>query len=216
MSGVRSAMSKFMHATPKGVGGFIMTDGKRSTHITKSSTNTMWFKRFMDGLHEHMGDVKVQDAAITIDVLLGLQSLLDERWTDVVEGENEELLYKLAVLGCILSSGFFSGLCGEELGHIRLHETILLTTRGLVHPRKPHLVLGLEGRFKGQVARKKHKIHIAQVTKLGINNQEWLMRLLERYEKANITFGPLIRAQVDDQSSASIKQMDMLFHKYLL
>ncbi|KAL7575068.1 hypothetical protein ACA910_000439 [Epithemia clementina (nom. ined.)] len=31
-----------------------------------------------------------------------------------------------------------------------------------------------------------------------------------------MAFSPLIRAQVDDQSSASIKQMDMLFHKYLL
>ncbi|KAL7575067.1 hypothetical protein ACA910_000438 [Epithemia clementina (nom. ined.)] len=114
MRGVRSAMSNVMHATPKGVGGFIMTDGKRSTHITKSSTNTMWFKRFMDGLHEHMGDVKVQDAAVTIDVLLGLQSFLDERWTDAVDGEYEELLYELAVLGCILSSGFSSGLRGED------------------------------------------------------------------------------------------------------
>ncbi|KAL7557665.1 hypothetical protein ACA910_001266 [Epithemia clementina (nom. ined.)] len=148
-----------------------MTDGKRSTHITKSLTNTMWFKQFMDGSHKRMEDVKVQDSAITIDVLLGLQSLLGERCTEAVEIEDEELLYELAVLGCIASSGFSSGLCGEELGHIRLNDTILLTTRGLVHPRKPHLVLGLEGRFKGQVACKKHKIPITHVTKSGINTK---------------------------------------------
>ncbi|KAL7557828.1 hypothetical protein ACA910_009133 [Epithemia clementina (nom. ined.)] len=145
-------MSNFMHSTPRGISGFIMSDRTRSTHVTGSSTNTLWFKRFMDGSHERMGDVKLQDAALTIDVLLGLQTLLAERWTEAIDNGVEELLSEIAVLGCIITMGFSLGLRGEEIGHIRLNETILLTTQGLQHKRKPHLVLCLEGQFKGQIS----------------------------------------------------------------
>ncbi|KAL7563714.1 hypothetical protein ACA910_004112 [Epithemia clementina (nom. ined.)] len=48
MRGICSSMSNFMHSTHRGISGFIMSDGKRSTHITGSSTDTLWFKRFMD------------------------------------------------------------------------------------------------------------------------------------------------------------------------
>ncbi|KAL7556103.1 hypothetical protein ACA910_008072 [Epithemia clementina (nom. ined.)] len=44
MRGVRSAMSNFMHTTPGGIGGFTMSDAKKSTHVTHSAMNTMWFK----------------------------------------------------------------------------------------------------------------------------------------------------------------------------
>ncbi|KAL7556346.1 hypothetical protein ACA910_006150 [Epithemia clementina (nom. ined.)] len=216
MRGIRSSMSNFVHSTPRGISGYIMSDGKRSTHVTGSSTNTLLFKRFMDGFHKRMGDVKRQNAALTIDVLLGLQSLLTERWKEAQGISDEDLLYKIAALGCTVTAGFSLGLRGKEIGHIRLNETILLTTQGLHHKRKPHLVLGLEGHFKGQISRKKHKIPITCVTKSGINNQEWLMQLIERYEKANEAFGPSIRASVTDQSGASIKQLDVMLHKHLL
>ncbi|KAL7558753.1 hypothetical protein ACA910_010064 [Epithemia clementina (nom. ined.)] len=79
MQGVRSVMSYFVHTMPKGVGGIVISDGKCSTHITHCNTNTLWFKHFMDGCHKRMGDVKVQDTAMTIDVLICLQDIFEQR-----------------------------------------------------------------------------------------------------------------------------------------
>ncbi|KAL7565763.1 hypothetical protein ACA910_010202 [Epithemia clementina (nom. ined.)] len=216
MRRVRSALSNYMHATPDGVGGFTMTDGRWATHATTSSTNTIWFKQFMDGCHEHMGDVKIQDTALSIDIVLALQELLNQSWLEAVDQDDHNLLFETALLGTILSSGFSSGLCGEELGHMRLQETITVTTLGLKHPCKPHIVLSLEGRFKGQVSRKKKKIPLCLVPKLGIQNSTWLLWLISRYEHQGILYGPLVRIKPTDQKPASIKQMDMILHKYLL
>ncbi|KAL7561659.1 hypothetical protein ACA910_018549 [Epithemia clementina (nom. ined.)] len=209
MRGVRSALSNYMHANPKGVGGFTMTDGRRVTHVTTSSTNTIWFKQFM-------GDVKIQDTALSIDMVLALQELLNQSWLEAVDQYNHNLLFETVLLGTILSSGFSSGLRGKELGHIRLQETSTVTTLGLTHPRKPPIVLSLEGRFKGQVSRKKHKIPLCIVTKSRIQNSTWLLRLISRYEQQGISYGPLVRIKPTDQKPASIKQMDMILHEYLL
>ncbi|KAL7576221.1 hypothetical protein ACA910_013704 [Epithemia clementina (nom. ined.)] len=216
MRGVRSVMSNFVHTTPKGVGGFVMLDEQRSTHITDSSTNTLWFKRFMDGCHERMGDVKVQDTAMTIDVLIGLQDTLEQRWAEAIHSQDSKLLFELATLGCTVTSGFLSALHGEEFGHVRLNKTVLLSTQGLRHAQKPRIVLELEGHFKGQVSRKKHKIPLVQQTKSGIKNECWLLRQVDQYEHNKIAFGPLLRHTVCDQSGATIRQLDMILHKYLL
>ncbi|KAL7559583.1 hypothetical protein ACA910_006989 [Epithemia clementina (nom. ined.)] len=215
MRGVRSAISNFIHSTPNGTDGATMTDGKKQSFITRSSTNSRWFKRFMDGTHEWMGDVKVQDMALTIDVLIGLQELLEECWRQAQGDNNRNLLFEIATVGAVVTTGFSSALRGEELGHIRLQESILWTTQGLQHPQKKHVVLALEGRFKGQVAWKKHKIPLVCTTASGIKNQQWLVRLMERCEAPGVTFGPLFRVNADSRP-ASIKHLDIAFHKYML
>ncbi|KAL7579900.1 hypothetical protein ACA910_004906 [Epithemia clementina (nom. ined.)] len=123
---------------------------------------------------------------MTIDVLLGLQSLGKKVWQEAQSISNPAELFKVAMFGSMLTLGFSSGLQGKELGHIRLWDTILLMTQGLCHSRKPHVVLSMEGRFKGQVARQKHKIPLVLRTKSGIENQQWLMRLISQYKKAGV------------------------------
>ncbi|KAL7556536.1 hypothetical protein ACA910_017628 [Epithemia clementina (nom. ined.)] len=205
-----------MHTTPGGVGGFVMTDGKRSTHVTHSMTNTMWFKRFMDGSHERMGDIKIQDTALTLDVLLALQSLLEESWIEAQTNKDNDLFLEISSLGCAVTVGFSAALRREEFGHLRLNETILLTTQGLQHPHKPHVVVGLEGHFKGQVSRKKQRIPLVPMTKSGIANQTWLFRLLDCYERINTTHGPLFHKHPQDQTSITLRHLDAWFPKYLL
>ena len=59
MRGIRSTFSNFIHTTTSGTRGAVLSDGRRSTRITESVANSLWFKRFMDGCHERMGDVKI-------------------------------------------------------------------------------------------------------------------------------------------------------------
>jgi hypothetical protein len=126
------------------------------------------------------------------------------------------LLFSLATIGCAATNGFSAGLRGEEIGHVRLHETIMYTTRGLVHPRKAHVLLALEGRFKGQISRKKHKIPLVPITASGIKNQLWLFRLIDEHEVRGNTVGPIFRKSPFSDDAIQIKHLDVLFHKYLL
>ncbi|KAL7575183.1 hypothetical protein ACA910_018672 [Epithemia clementina (nom. ined.)] len=193
MRGMRTTFSNFVHTTPAGTGGAILSDGKKSTRITNSSTNSLWFQRFMDGCHERMGDVWVPDAAITIDVLKALDNLWESLWMEATADANMMLRHEVASTACAVTCGFSAGLRGEELGHIRLRDSVMLTTQGLQHPRYPHIVLAMEGRFKGQVSRRKHKIPLVPNSASGPPNQKWFMRVCEGMEENQIEFGPMLR-----------------------
>ncbi|KAL7574183.1 hypothetical protein ACA910_014859 [Epithemia clementina (nom. ined.)] len=214
--GVCLTLLNFIHSSPGGTGGAMMTDGKKTTFVTRSSTNTLWYKRFIDGSHERMGNVKLQDVAISIDVLLKLQRLLEASWVEARQSEDRHLMFEAATLGCVITCGFSSGLRGEELSHVRLQESLILTIQGLQQPHRKHVVLALEGRFKGQVAWKKHKIPLECKTRSGIQHLTWLTRLFEQYKLHQEVFGPLFRQKPGDQRAASVRTLDILFHKYLL
>jgi hypothetical protein len=216
MRNLRSCFSNMVHTTPFGVGGSTMTNGKKSSYVTNSPTNTAWFNRFMTGTHERMGDVKIQDAPLTIDMLLALQDLLEHFWSEAWTAKNYELLFELATIGATITNGFSAGLRGEELGNVRYQDSLLLSGLGLDHPRKPHIVLALEGRFKGQISRKRHKVPLVTVSKSGIQNQRWLLRLLAELHRGGTQYGPLFRKGINTSDPAQIKHLDIYFHKYLL
>ncbi|KAL7556921.1 hypothetical protein ACA910_006166 [Epithemia clementina (nom. ined.)] len=163
-----------------------------------------------------MGDISIPDTALTIDTLLALDNLLEQNWSSTRDQRDASGMFEAANMGVVLMCGFSSGLRGKEMGHIRLRKSILLTMQGLQHPRSKHVVLALEGRFKGQGMRKKHKIPLVLTTASGIPNFNWLMRLFNRYETHVVSFGPLIRTTPVQTTPAQMKHLDVWFHKYLL
>ncbi|KAL7578480.1 hypothetical protein ACA910_011548 [Epithemia clementina (nom. ined.)] len=216
MHGMRSTYSNFVHTTPAGTGGTILSDGCKSTQVTNSFTNGLWFQRFMEGCHKRMGDVRLPDAALTIDVIKALDKLWEDLWVEASQPHNAKLLHKISSTAFAVTCGFSSGLRGEELGHIRLRKSVILMTQGLRHPRQPHIVLAMEGRFKGQVSHRKHKIPLALVSASGIPNKKWFMRLCEVLEQSQIYFGPMLRPTFQSESPARILHLDVWFHKHLL
>ncbi|KAL7561683.1 hypothetical protein ACA910_016448 [Epithemia clementina (nom. ined.)] len=163
-----------------------------------------------------MGDVSIPDTALPIDTLLALDNLLEQNWSSTRDHRNASGMFEAATMGVVLMCGFSSGLRGEEMGHIRLRKSILLTTQGLQHPRSKHVVLALEGRFKSQGMRKKHKIPLVLTTASGIPNFKWQMRLFDRYKTHVVSFSPLIWTTPVQTMPAQMKHLDVWFHKYLL
>ena len=216
MRGVRSTFSNFIHTTVSGSRGAVLSDGRRSTRITESVANSLWFKRFMDGCHERMGDVKIQDAAMSIELLLELERMLELQYQQLKENNGDESLFEIVTLGASLVLGFSSALRGEELAHIRLMETMEYTKRGITHPKYPHVLLALEGRFKGLIARQKHKIPLVETTRSGIANKKWLLRLFAAYEKSGARYGPLFRSSPRGERAVSIQQLDLWLHELLI
>lgn len=212
---MRSFYSNFVHTTPFGTGLASMTDGKKSSHFTASPTNTPWFKRFMDGMHERLGDVIIQDQALSIDEIIALQEVLELAWVQAASLNDRETMFEVATIACATTAGYAAALRGEELSHARLNPTLIYSDKGLRHPRKPHMLLGLLGRFKGAIGRKKHHIPLIPVTKSGIKVKLWMTRLLQCYLALGINTGPLFRATPTASMPAKTKELDVLFHKYL-
>jgi hypothetical protein len=68
----------------------------------------------------------------------------------------------------------------------------------------PHIVIAILGRFKGKIGENYHLLPIVTKTPSGIDNKTWIGRLLEEYQKMNITSGPLFR----DKSGSKIRAVD--------
>jgi hypothetical protein len=64
----RAFVSSYIHSTPTGRGMTSMA-GNQKTFFSDSPTNALWMDRFYTGCHERMGDVVVQDRALTMAVL---------------------------------------------------------------------------------------------------------------------------------------------------
>ena len=215
--GLTSFYTNYIHTTQAGIGVAALTDGKSKTYFSSSPTHASpWYARFRVGCHERMGDVRIPDKALSIDILLALQDVLEEHWTQAKTVGDNETQFEVATLGTALTSSFSTSLRGEELGHARLRDTRILTEQGVSHPRKPHVVLGLQGRFKGTIGRKKHRMPLAPTTASGISNQRWLLRLLASYEKGSIFQGPLFRSFIEGARPATVKELDVLLHRFLL
>jgi hypothetical protein len=63
---LRAHLSNFVHATPGGMGAAFIGEEGGVSATTNSPTNSMWFCRFMKGMHKRMGDVWIPDRPLTI------------------------------------------------------------------------------------------------------------------------------------------------------
>jgi hypothetical protein len=77
---VRSHFSNFIHTIPGGIGDMFISSDNVLNGVSRSATNTPWFKRFMKGCHSRMGDVWCPDRPLTMREGLLCQSLLEEDW----------------------------------------------------------------------------------------------------------------------------------------
>ena len=153
---------------------------------------------------------------MSIELLLELERMLDIKYQQSKEDTSDGSLFEVVTLGASLTLCFSSALRGEELAHIRLMETMALTKQGLRHPKYPHVLLALEGRFKGLIARQKHKIPLVETTRSGIPNKKWLLRLFSEYERTGARYGPLLRVSTRSERAVSIQQLDLWLHKVLI
>ena len=118
----RKSMSALTNVSQAGVSGLSDSVGayqRNKMWITKSITHQFWFNRFMEGVHKRVGEIKRQDAAVTIDVMKDIQIKLELEWHSR-ENRSFERRKRLAELGVWFIVGFCCGLRGEEMMLIEL------------------------------------------------------------------------------------------------
>jgi hypothetical protein len=186
---VRSHFSNFIHTTPGGVGDMFISSDNVVNGISRSRTNTLWFKRFMKGCHSRMGDIWCPDRPLTMREAVLSQEMLEEDWR-IFEHDSIGLL-KAALTGLMITSGLGGGMRGEglvrvDIGVIRKHWRDALT-----HPEEPHVPLGMAGRFKRQVGEKVYVQPLALESTSGLQYRLWMHRALQEHGKAGAFDGPM-------------------------
>jgi hypothetical protein len=213
----RSHMSNFVHTVPGGMGEMFIATESSVSGMTRSPTNSPWFKRFMQGCHRRMGDVWCPDRPVTMPEALAAQEELENDWR-TFERDPEGRL-KTAVTGVLITSGFGGGMRGEEINRLDLGIIRKHWGEAISHPEAPHIPLGMIGRFKRTVGEKKYIQPLAVRSVSGLEYRLWMHRMIIEYGKVGTFAGPVFRRQkrraTDKVERARIGDMNLLLHPLL-
>ena len=169
----RGAISSYWHGSVEGMKTSVLAKEEKKLMLTDSPTYSLWFERFIRGMHNRMGDDIRPDKGVDIKLLHHMLNTLEECLNNTGEATGKK---RIIHLGCYLSATFSAGLRGNELFNLNL--------KGLLeHDQEAselgHVILPLLGRFKGETGLNYHLIPIAGKTKTGIKNRYWMDALVK-------------------------------------
>lgn len=189
---LRSAYSNMYHASREHLGGVsVLTGGSRKLVTTNCPSNGFWFDRFMVGYYKRVGQMLVQDLAVSIEVMLAVQEYLEGQW-NLSRTENEKRL--VSEIGVIFMICFCLGLRGEEMLLIDIAGCRKHIEETRAHST-PHVIVALWGRFKQQPGECHHLMPVVDRTVSGLRPGEWLVRLLGCLERQGVVNGKLLQGK---------------------
>lgn len=148
----------------------------------KSLTSTCptvgdWFEGFSRGCRTRMGVVKIQNEALTSEMLHALDYVATKEWISPATTEAEREMIEDVM--CYAVFGLCNGLRGEEVP--------LISLKGLLHywdetsrAASPFIMTTLYGRFKGEMDTRWHCLPIPDRTRTGIPARKWIGAGLHR------------------------------------
>ena len=155
--------------------------------VTKCPGYSLWFERFIRGMHSRMGDDRRPDAAISSEVMHAVMSRVN---TDFIDADGGRELRYIARAGMFFLAAYLGSLRGEEVPRILRKEFIELNEESS-RAKIPHCVLPLYGNFKNDngIARC-YLFRIVQLSKSGFDMAKWVSRVseLERGSKTAFLF----------------------------
>jgi hypothetical protein len=152
MRKLRSHIANFVHTCPGGIGPRFMGEEGAAGAVLNSPTNAEWFHRFMKGCHRSMGGVWMLDRPVTIQELLKCFALLEDNW--VTFEKDDEGRLKAGNVACMLVTGFFAALRGEEIVRADVGAIRKYWDEAIRWPGAQHVPLMLAGRFKRETGEK--------------------------------------------------------------
>ena len=212
---MRSFVSNLHHASLHGTGATFVSNEGTSSRISNAVTNSLWFQRFMTGMHKRMGDVWIPDRAISQYEMNCCFKVLESRWEMAFEIPIDDYSKKrVSTTACILLAGYFAGLRGEEINRVDLGAMNQHWEESASHPHYKHIPLMLSGTFKREVGLKYFCQPLALKTEGGREIGVWFQRLMSCRSKEGCTTGPMFAG--DKGNRMPISEMDELFHEVLL
>jgi hypothetical protein len=188
-------------------GALVWRSEKSRFVATAASTDSPWFVHFMAGARARVGERLTQDAAISIGVMLSMQSMLENEWLAAEAAGDEAAKLDIAEHAAFFLFLYCGSLRGFEGPKVVLHDL----RRQIVAPgtpeaarTPPHVALPLSGRFKARSQDQRHiLIPVAYETNSGLKPGVWAQRLIASLERAGITTGWLFRTSTGGQQRMS-------------
>ena len=183
---LRSAYSNLWHASQATLTTSVMARDVRKTYVTTCPTYSLWYERFMLGMHKRMGDEVRQDLAISLDVIHKMVEGLEEEYEVAKTADEKE---KVADILVFVLAAFLAGLRGGEVTKLILGEVRNVFEEARYHHKCPHVVLPLRGRFKGETGETYHMIAVSAETDSGLKIGKWVKIGLELKERRGLVRG---------------------------
>jgi hypothetical protein len=154
----------------------VLAQGTTKIFVTNCPSYSYWFERFMRGVHKRMGEEVRSDYALSITVLHKILGNLNQRWEEVTTPAKRKEVVEIAFFLVIT---FCLGLRGEEVVKADVAGFLTYFEPGKNHPEHPHVMVPLQGRFKGETGECWHLLPIVWRTRSGINAGVWAGRMKE-------------------------------------
>jgi hypothetical protein len=154
----------------------------------------------MVGVHKRVGEIRRQDQAISIDVLLEVNRAVEARWAQTA---NPEIRRWVAEMGTWFNCGFCTGLRGDEIVCIEFAGTAKSVTKWMQRNVDSFFMLVVTGRSKGnQLSGAKFSVPSMKHTEgTNLSSGIWIERLVKEMKAAiGYKIGAVIPAKIGSSS----------------
>jgi hypothetical protein len=185
---LRSAFSNLWGSSVHSMTRGVMAKDTIKTFVTKCPTYSLWFERFVKGMHSRMGDDRRPDAAISTEVM---HAVIKRVNIDFIESTRDFDERYYARAGLLFLGAYLGSLRGEEIPRILRKHFIQLNKDSMNRKVHPHGVLPLYGQFKGEQGIARCYIRrVSLETKSGFKIGIWIKRvsLLEANARTKYLF----------------------------
>jgi len=185
---IRKLRSSYSNSYESGLLGtsetqVLVGDKGRSYRVTASPTNSAFFCRFIRGLEKRMGKVVKTDLALSVEICGEMLRRLEEDMF-INPGDKRRKI----MLGSYIAISYGYALRGNEGFMAEATDMVKFIDRGRHHTR-PHVVLPLLGRFKGENNERTHCVMLASRSRSGLKFRCWVEQLVEllKEERRHLT-----------------------------
>ena len=127
-----------------------------------------------------MGVYRKQNEPLTMKLLLEILRQAEADWLASADRPKERK--RVEELACYLIVGFMLSLRGEEVPLVSLQGLIEHWAAGRKPAQgvPPHIMIPLQGKFKGEQNTRWHLVPIAENCASGVPSRKWLARMLQQ------------------------------------
>ena len=158
--------------------------------VNQGSMDTRLFRKFMVGLEKRMGRLVIQNAGISVEVLLAMLEDMEVEYGQAATGNERKR--ELIICGSAFVVLFLAALQGGEVLLGEASEFVRQIMEGKHHANHPHVLFPMMGRFKGETGERNLVFCLANSSNSDILNRRWLERLVRllRLESRHKEAGP--------------------------
>ena len=205
----RSGFSNFWNTTPLSSAGAVMARDTSKLFVSNNPTYGRWWEKFLEGMHNRMGDDVRPDLAISLKVMGAMLRFMELNYSEAI-GKREKA--KIASFAMFSIAGYLGGLRGEEIVKLDLFGLNAYFADGKSN-NPPFVPITLIGKFKGETGVRHHILPLSWTTDSGIQCGKWTERFLEGQEFLGRSRG---WAFVDeDGKRCQAKDFEPELHHYL-